>query len=432
MGRLVLIAVRNLLQHKRRTFLVGGATVAVTIMLILLLGLANGIEQTMLRSATTLSTGHVNVGGFFKITSGQAAPVVTKFQAVRDFVLQNVPEVRLAVDRARGWGKIVSDKSSKQVGIVGVDVQAEKDFKGVLQLVSGNLDDLAQPATCLIFESQATRLALQVGDVATLSTPTFRGAYNSMDVKVVAIAKDVGLISSFNIIVQKQTVRDLYLLDDNATGAIQLYLEDPTKTEEVAERLRKLLAEHYPVIDAQSTPFWQKFQVVTREDWTGQKLDVSTWKDELSFVAWVLDLVRGVTTAFTSVLMIIILIGVMNSMWMSIRERTREIGTLRAIGMGKSRVLLMFLMEASLLSVVATLVGAGLGIGLAGIINAAQVKVPQALMLFLMRDTLHLAVTPAAVAVSVLVISGVTTLFALYPAYRATRLKPITAIHDVG
>ena len=54
---------------------------------------------------------------------------------------------------------------------------------------------------------------------------------------------------------------------------------------------------------------------------------------------------------------LIILVGVMNSMWMAIRERTQEIGTLRAIGMGRGGVLSMFVIEASLLSFGATIAG---------------------------------------------------------------------------
>ena len=48
-----------------------------TALLVLLSGLTAGVEQAMLVSSTTLLTGHVNVGGFFKITSGAAAPLVT-------------------------------------------------------------------------------------------------------------------------------------------------------------------------------------------------------------------------------------------------------------------------------------------------------------------------------------------------------------------
>ena len=64
------IAFRNLVQHQRRTLFLGLAIAAVTALLVLLTGLSTGVRETMIDTATTLSTGHVNVGGFYKVTAG--------------------------------------------------------------------------------------------------------------------------------------------------------------------------------------------------------------------------------------------------------------------------------------------------------------------------------------------------------------------------
>ena len=63
-------------------------------------------------------------------------------------------------------------------------------------------------------------------------------------------------------------------------------------------------------------------------------------------------------------LMVIVAVGIMNTMWIAIRERTREIGTLRAIGMQRTQVLWMFLIEAFLLGLAGTAAGRGLGAAL--------------------------------------------------------------------
>ena len=78
------IAFRSLVQHRRRTLFLGTAIAAVTTLLVLLNGLTTGVRETMIDTATTLSTGHVNVGGFFKVTAGQAAG---RFQAADTAVL---------------------------------------------------------------------------------------------------------------------------------------------------------------------------------------------------------------------------------------------------------------------------------------------------------------------------------------------------------
>ena len=43
----------------------------------------------------------------------------------------------------------------------------------------------------------------------------------------------------------------------------------------------------YQVMEHDPRAFWMKFETVNREDWTGQKLDVTTWEDEISFLQWI-------------------------------------------------------------------------------------------------------------------------------------------------
>ena len=74
------IAFRSLVQHRRRSLFLGIAIAAVTALLVLLNGLSTGVRETMIDTATMLSTGHLNVGGFFKVTAGQASPVVTDYK----------------------------------------------------------------------------------------------------------------------------------------------------------------------------------------------------------------------------------------------------------------------------------------------------------------------------------------------------------------
>src|SRR4029078_6605070 len=87
------IAFRSLVQHRRRTLFLGTAIAAVTALLVLLNGLSTGGEETIIDTATTLSTVHLNVGGFYKVTAGQAGPVVTDYKKVLAVVQKTVPEM---------------------------------------------------------------------------------------------------------------------------------------------------------------------------------------------------------------------------------------------------------------------------------------------------------------------------------------------------
>ncbi|HVW24672.1 MAG TPA: FtsX-like permease family protein [Polyangiaceae bacterium] len=429
------IALLNLIEHRRRTLFLGAAVAVVTMLLVLLTALSTGVRQTLIHSATTLSTGHLNIGGFYKVTAGQAGPVVTEYEKVLEIAKKTLPEIDAAVERGRGWGKVVADRGSIQAAINGIDIGTEPEFKKALDIESGDIDELAKPNTMLIFEAQAKKLELKVGDAVTISSQTTRGVANTIDCRVVAIARDIGLLSQWNTFIPNESLRSLYQLRPDVTGAIQLMVK-PAYVENLAPlaaRLRAALEKAgYRVMEPDARPFWLKFQSVTREDWTGQKYDVTTWEDELQFLMWTLTALNGISVVLVVILIAIMVTGIMNTLWIAIRERTREIGALRAIGMQRGAVARLFLMEASSLGLIGGCLGVILGALVASSINAAHIPVPKAAQLFLMADTVHLAVEPHSVTFAIVLITLVSGFAALYPSLRAARLRPVDAMSHFG
>ncbi|WP_281248561.1 ABC transporter permease [Stigmatella aurantiaca] len=429
----ILLAVRNLAAHRRRTLMLGGAMAGVTALLLFLLGLSNGVQSTVLQSATTLMSGHVNVAGFYKVTRGQSSAVVTHAPKLLELIQREVPELVSVSQRGRGLARVISDTHGMQIALNGLDIAEEPVFRQVLRLAEGNLEELALPGSILLFESQAKKLEVKTGDMLTLSGVTVRGSTNTQDVRVVAIARDIGLLSSINVFVPNATLRALYQLHGDATGALLIYLPDLDDAPAVQQRLRQALASaHYELLEEEQQPYWQKLELVSQEDWTGQRLDVTTWKTEVAFVNWTSSLLHVLSFVLMFVLIVTIAVGLMNTLWISIRERTQEVGTLRAIGMQRSQVVWMFALEALVLSVLSAGAGAVLGTILCAILNALQIPVPQAVQLFLMGDRLYLRVDAGATLLSITLISACTTAIALIPSFLAARLKPVTAMHHAG
>jgi putative ABC transport system permease protein len=322
-----------------------------------------------------------------------------------------------------------------QLGITGVDIKSEPKIAEVLQLVSGNLNDLAQPGTMLLFDNQADKLGAKVGDAITISAPTTRGTNNTIDVRVVAIAHSLGLLSTWNAFIPIDSLRALYQLNQESTGVIQIMLDRKgfNHIAAIAARLRQVLEQAgYRVMEPDPRAFWMKFQSVTREDWTGQKLDVTSWEDEISFMSWTLTALQGLSVVLIVILIAIIIIGIMNTMWIAIRERTREIGTLRAIGMHRREVLWMFLLESVMLGLGATIGGVIAGAAIAAGLNAMHIPVPTGLQFFLMSPHLHLAVHGSLLVFAVVLITFVTAVAAFYPSMKAARLQPVDAMSHFG
>lgn len=107
-------------------------------------------------------------------------------------------------------------------------------------------------------------------------------------------------------------------------------------------------------------------------------------------------------------------IGIMNIMLVTVTERTKEIGLLKAIGAKKQDVLTQFLIEAVVLTLFGGLIGMGLGVGLAYIASSFM--------------SIPFVVSASSVILAVGVSAGVGILFGWYPANKAAKLNPIDAL----
>lgn len=441
-----MIGGRNLVQARRRSLLLGTALAFVTVLFVLFQALITGATESMVRSATTLSAGHVNVGGFYKRSISDSSPVLVDSASLRKVVEENTPGLDYVIDRQRGWSKLVSDTSSQFAGLTGIDPKEETRLTKTLVVAEesayrdggsverkGDLSLIGSEGTIVLFVSQAKKLSVAVGDDVTVTTQTFNGQSNSAQLRVVAVCEDIGLLSSWSTFVSKKAVRDLYQLKPETTGAVMVYLKDIEQSEAVMGHLRKVFeSKGYLLMDHVPQPFFTKFQAVKDEDWTGQKLDLTTWSDEASFLVQMVTAIRFVGFMLLTILLVIIVVGIINTMWISVRERTGEIGTLRAVGMDQHRVLAMFLAEAGILGAAAggagVLAGAGLGLG----VNALRVPLKEAVRLILISDTLRFSLTGGALVGALFLFTVVTALAALWPALRAARLQPVTAIQSAS
>jgi putative ABC transport system permease protein len=429
------IAWMNLREHSRRTLLLGSAIATVTCLFMLLTSLSLGIQRSLIDAATTLTTGHLNVGGFYKVNHGQPVPILADYAQVAEVVRRSVPELDYMVERGRGFGKVIADSVSMQAGISGVDIAAEPGLRRALQITSGNLSDLAQPNTLLLFEQQAKNLKVSVGDALTISGETARGVANTIDCRVVAIARDIGLLSVWNVLIPNESLRTLFQFRPDVTGVLQLHVKQRHVDDlaPIASRLRAAL-EHagYRVMKPDPRVFWLKYQAIARQGWTGQKLDITCWQDELSYLMWSHRALSGFSSVLIAILLGITVAGIMNTLWIATRERTREIGTLRAIGMQRDGVARLFLLEAGLLGLSGAILGSGLGFGATELINRLNLHVPLSVQLFVMRDHLQLALELKTGLFAVALMTCTTCAAALYPALRAARRRPADAMAHLG
>jgi putative ABC transport system permease protein len=166
-------------------------------------------------------------------------------------------------------------------------------------------------------------------------------------------------------------------------------------TDEVASAVTRLLTERHD----------------DNEDFT-----VTTQTDMLEVFGNIMDVITIAVGAIAGISLVVGAIGILTIMWISVNERTTEIGLAKAIGAGSNQILTLFLLEASVLSLAGGVVGIGLGMATARAIRLFVPGLP-------IHTPLFYVIAALGVSLAVGLASGV------LPARRAARLDPVEALH---
>jgi putative ABC transport system permease protein len=184
-----------------------------------------------------------------------------------------------------------------------------------------------------------------------------------------------------------------YITGSNISPTLTVIAEDVNNVDEVIENVQTVLEESYP--DSE----------FTISD-AGSKMDAASASNEtlsllLISMAVIVFIVGG--------------IGIMNVLFVSVKERTNEIGILKALGCSRKDILLEFLLEASCTSLVGAVLGVLVSLGITPLVELLSVRV-------------SLSVGGAVLSLLFGVITG--TVFGFYPAYKASRLIPVVALNQ--
>jgi len=259
-------------------------------------------------------------------------------------------------------------------------------------------DDLA---SALVGRALADLLSLEVGDAITVTLTTVDGAYNASPFVIAGIYG----FSSEQVESQVLLVPlrfGLLLLNTNGIDRVIVELDRIAATDAAAARIEAGLA------DAELP------------------LEVRTW-EELSPIYQQLssyfDLLFGFLTLAISVLVFFIILQVLT---LAFLERTREIGTLRALGTTRGEVFRLFFSESAWLAVLGSLIGILAGILLSLGFNALGIEwLPPGTV---EPSVLGTRIGPLTVLLPFLVSLVATLLSALYPALQAARLRVVDAL----
>jgi len=151
-----------------------------------------------------------------------------------------------------------------------------------------------------------------------------------------------------------------------------------------------------------------------------EDFDILTPEQILREINTILGAVQTVVSGIAAISLIVGAIGIMNAMFTSVLERTREIGIMKAIGARNSDIAAIFLAEAGIIGTVGGLMGVAIGTVLAFSVGAAAKAFGFPL--------LSIKVDPVTIIVALLFSFAIGSLAGLVPAMQAANLKPVDAL----
>lgn len=410
--KLLGLALRNLFRNTRRTVITAAAVAVGLSMMVLTITLQEGSYADMISQGVSQLAGHVVVQGKGFQASKDSDIVVTAVSDIETQIAKDFPDAVIAPRTFLG-GLINSPSNSVAAALQGIDPDAEAQVQDLpRKIVDGTW--LAQDDTrgILIGATMAETLAVGIGDKIVYMGQHSGGTdVDSRLFRVRGIfqtgAKEVdGFVTYAHI----AATEELQAQDDVAT-MITVHLRDPKQASQAADLLRAQLA---------------------RDD-----LEVLSWSQALPEIYGMIQVDRSSGDLMLAILGLIVALGVLNTMLMSVLERTREFGVMLAVGLRPATLLRLVLYE-------------GLFLGLIG--TAAGLLLGGALSWYLIRNGLDYSqfmgesFTMGGIALSSVVygkfslyrtaiyaVGSVlfTTAAALYPAIHVARLQPVDAIHHV-
>ena len=429
------IAVRNLNRQKKRSFLLGGAIAFGVLVITLVNGFAGGFVANIRQNVSQLFAGHLFIQGYEKTASGRLVALLRDDRELRRILAaQELAAVSIA-RRSELEAALIFAGESVQQQVVGVDWQESAFLLDRLALRAGSVEQLlAHPNAVVLNENVAAQLNVAVGDTMLVQSQTATGQQNVGEFLLAATTVDTGLFSGISAYAHRSYVNELLNIAPDAYVTLGILLQDMDAMDAEGDRLYAALAAE---LDMTARFEGQDgFRDVRREllqaEWEGTRYQFTTINDFLAGINNVARTMRIIGAVVAAILFIIVAVGITNTFRMVVYERTREIGTMRALGLQRAQARRLFLVEAVLLALGGAVAGLVLAVIARYFLQLIDLGTDSPLFIFLADGHLSFPVDPRFLAGYLLAVAATTLLAALFPANRAARLDPASALRSAA
>jgi putative ABC transport system permease protein len=396
------MAALNLQRNVRRTLVailsVGGGVVAY----LLASGFIAWIFHDMREATIHSQLGHIQISRPDYFDKGIADPYkyLLPANSSEQKLIELIPQVKTLTPRLAFSGLLsFGDASIPFIGD-GIDPQLEAPISTRINILDGDQLRDATESSTILGEGLAKSIGAKIGDSVVLLVTSANGSPNAVELKVTGTFSTITKDYDDNALrIPIQVARKLMRVEGATTWVALL------KATEDTEQVTSLLKSSLP----------------------NSAYELTKWNDLADFYNKTVVLFSKQVDVVKFIIAIIIVLTISNTQTMSVLERTTEIGTSLAIGLKRSEILRLFLLEGAMIGVIGGVLGLLLGLFLAYILSTIGIPMPPPPGMSHGYTGQILITTTLAVDGLILAIST-TLLASLMPAWKASRMNVVDAL----
>lgn len=320
---------RNLWRNRRRSMITMASVTFTVILAIVMQSIQLGTFDNLVRNVVRMHTGYVQVhaDGYWK-----ERIIENSFQldSSRLHQMRTLPGIRGIVPRLESYALITTGDRTRGCQVIGTDLAAENALSGIAgRLTDGKwMADVEEQV--YVTSGLAKRLSKKAGDTIILLGQGYHGAMAAGKYPIAGILHLTAPQLNDALVYMSTATAGRFLSAEQRLTTLAVDLADADDMEAIQTRLNTSAGKGFEVMN------WKEMM---------PEIDHHIRSDTVSFYIW------------TGILYLIIALGIFSTLLMMMAERRRELGMLLAIGMQRSRISVMLLVETLMLTVTGTLIG---------------------------------------------------------------------------
>ncbi len=393
------LAFRNIFRQKRRTFFTIAAMVVGFVLSAVSIGWADGSYNLVIEVFTRAYLGHIQVHAEDYLDRPSLYKNIEDYRAVGE-AISSVEGVELWTPRVLAFGLGSVGEKSTAIQVIGIDPQLENRATMFERKVK-NGRCIAENAAheIVVGKGLAKTLGAGIDDELVVVSQAADGSFANDLYRIVGIAETGDEMSDRSgVYMHLADAMELFVLEGRV-HEIVIMVENIKRVDKVVERIDLQLAD--------------------------LSLEVIPWKkvNEVFYNSMKADKQGGDILYFT--IMIIVAIGVLNTVLMAVLERTREFGVLKALGTSPSAIFSMIVIEVAFMAIIGIAIGQIIALGVNFYLSVNGIALSSTFDIGgVAMDTMRSEINLKSIVVPTLLVFFSSLLVSIFPALRAARTDP--------